>query len=272
MKLALIGVGLIGGSFAKALRVAGKVTSVVGFDVSDGALKRALDSGVIDEHAASAGEAVSDADLVVLSTPVGRVAAVLAEIAPRLSERVVVTDVGSSKLSAVTDAQMQLAGAAGRFVPGHPIAGSEQSGVENASETLFHDRLFISTPWSGTNDGALRFVEALWTSVGCRVERMSAEEHDRIFASVSHLPHLLAFTLLAQIKGAPDADRRVRVAGAGLRDFTRIANSNIEMWAEIFVANRQSIVEELSAYRQRLEQLQLVIESGNVGDVEEHLR
>ncbi len=170
--------------------------------------------------------AVNDAHLVMVAIPVGSIRGVLREIAAHVSSAAIITDVGSVKGSVVEGARYELGEAFARFVPGHPIAGREHSGVEYADAALFHDKLFMSTPVAQTNAEALERVEALWHEVGCRVERMTPEEHDSVFAAVSHLPHLLAFALVAQIAAQPDAERKFAMAGAGFRDFTRIAASS----------------------------------------------
>jgi prephenate dehydrogenase len=260
MRLALIGVGLIGGSFAKALRAAGKVDAVVGFDSQVEALARAVELGVIDERATSAEKAVEQANLIVIATPVGSTPDILRAIAPHLQGAAVVTDVGSTKASVITEARRELGAAFERFVPGHPIAGREQSGIEHADATLFRDKMFISTPVAQTKAGAVHEVEALWREVGCRVERMTPEEHDNVFAAVSHLPHLLAFALVAQIAADPDAGRKFALAGAGFRDFTRIAASSPVLWSDVCVANRGALSDELRQHRDLLGELQRAID------------
>lgn len=260
MKLALIGVGLIGGSFARALRAAGEVDVVVGFDCQPASLKRALDLGVIDQSAESAVRAVEHADLVMIATPVGSMKDVLQAIAARLDPSAIVTDVGSTKASVIEAARHQLGSAFERFVPGHPIAGREHSGVEYSDVELFKGKLFISTPVERTGAEAVRQVEALWRSVGCRTDRMTPEEHDNVFAAVSHLPHLLAFALVAQIAADVDAAQKFALAGAGFRDFTRIAASSPAMWSDVCVANHSALSDELKQHRNLLEELQRAID------------
>lgn len=261
MRLALIGVGLIGGSFARALRVAGAVDHVAGFDVDSAVLQRAAELGVIDEAAASSSQAIDQADIVLIATPVGSVQQVLRGIAPHLAGNVVVTDVGSTKSSVVDAARIELGAAFERFVPGHPIAGSERSGVANSRGDLFHDSLFVSTPTEQTNPAAVKQIEQLWRAVGCRTQRMSPEEHDKVFAAVSHLPHVLAFALMAYVSAQPDAAQKFALAGTGFRDLTRIAGSSPQMWADICGANRQALAAELAGYRALLDRWQYVIET-----------
>lgn len=263
MKLALIGVGLIGGSFARALRAAGKVDRIVGFDIYSEALRRAVELGVIDEPATSLAQATLGADLVMLATPVGTMREIFHEIVAALSPTAIVTDVGSTKASVMEAARHELGPAFKRFVPGHPIAGREQSGVEFSEGQLFNDKLFISTPVAQTDEDAVRTVEVFWRSAGCHTDRMAPEEHDTVFAAVSHLPHLLAFALVAQIANDADAKRKFALAGAGFRDFTRIAASNPALWSDVCVANRHAISDELRQHRDLLAQLQRAIDEGD---------
>ena len=260
MRLAVIGLGLIGGSFARALRATGKVDAIVGFDSQPDALKRAKDLGVIDRSAESVARAVGQADLVMIATPVGSMQNVLQAIAPHLTRTAVVTDVGSTKASVIAAARHELGSAFERFVPGHPIAGREHSGVEYSEAALFNDKLFICTPVDQTDAEAVRQVEALWRSVGCHTDRMTPEEHDTVFAAVRHLPHLLAFALVAQIAADPDAGRKFALAGAGFRDFTRIAASSPALWSDVCVANRDALGDELRQHRNLLAELQQAID------------
>lgn len=260
MRLALIGVGLIGGSFARALRAAGKVDVVIGFDSQPDALRRATDLGVIDQSAESAARAVERADLAMIATPVGSMQDVLQAIAPHLAPAAIVTDVGSTKASVIAAARHELGSAFERFVPGHPIAGREHSGVEYSEAALFNDKLFICTPVDRTDAEAVRQVEALWRSVGCHTDRMTPEVHDTVFAAVSHLPHLLAFALVAQIAADPDAARKFALAGAGFRDFTRIAASSPALWSDVCIANRDALGDELRQHRNLLAELQQAID------------
>lgn len=263
MKLALIGVGLIGGSFALALRAAGRVEQIAGFDCDPAALQRALELGVISAAAASAADAVADADLIVLATPVGAMAAALREIGPSLKSSAIVTDVGSTKAGVIEAARGALGEAFSRFVPGHPIAGGELPGVDHAEAGLFQDRLYVCTPLADTDARAVAEIEAHWRASGSRVDRMTPDEHDRVFAAVSHLPHLLAFALVAQIAGEPDAERKFALAGAGFRDFTRIAASSPSMWRDICLANRDAIGAELNDYRALLDELQRALDAAD---------
>jgi prephenate dehydrogenase len=263
MKLALIGVGLIGGSFALAMQAAGRFAHIAGFDVDPEAMRRARDMGVISEAAASAADAVAAANLVVLATPVGATASLLREIGPALEESAVVTDVGSTKAGVIAAARAALGTAFARFVPGHPIAGRELPGVEHAEASLFRDKLYVCTPVAETDASAIATVEEHWRAAGSRIEHMTPDEHDRVFAAVSHLPHLLAFALVAQIAGDADAERKFALAGAGFRDFTRIAASSPSMWRDVCLANRDAIGAELNAYRAVLDELQRALDAAD---------
>lgn len=263
MRLALIGVGLIGGSFARALRAGGEFDQILGFDTNYNALATAVELGIIDEAAESAAQVVIGASVVVIATPVGSTRQVIRDIAPHLQAGAIVTDVGSTKGSVVIAARDELAGSFTHFVPGHPIAGREHSGVEHADALLFRDKVFISTPVMETDARALDRVEALWRKVGCRVERMTPQAHDVVFAAVSHLPHVLAFALVSHIADQPDAQQKVLLAGSGFRDFTRIAASNSLIWSDICIANGRAIGDELRAYRMHLEKIERAINSGD---------
>jgi prephenate dehydrogenase len=266
MKLALLGVGLVGGSLALALRDAGTVTEVVGHDIDADALRRARERGVIDRAAAGVAEAVTGADVVVLAVPVGAMHDVLAQVAPHVPAHAVITDVGSTKRSVIDAARTGLSAGSSfsfrRFVPAHPIAGGERPGVEHAQPRLFRERLCVLTPDTDTNPDAVAVVRRLWESAGARIGVMDAAVHDRVFAAVSHLPHLLAFAFMARFC-VPDAAGALDVAGAGFRDFTRIAAASPVMWRDICLANRDAIADELRGYRAELERLQRALDAGD---------
>jgi prephenate dehydrogenase len=263
VKVALIGVGMIGGSLLAAWRRAGLVTAAVGCDVEAEALARARQLGLIEHGVERPEAAVAGADLVVVATPVGAMAAVFAQLAPALPPAAIVVDVGSTKADVVAGARAALGAAFARFVPAHPIAGKEHPGVEQASADLFAGRRAIVTPTAETDPQALSRVEQWLAATGARVERMDAGEHDRIFAAVSHLPHLLSFALVAAIGAEPDGERKMGYGGAGFRDFTRIAASSPVMWRDICVANRAALGDELRAYRAALERLQRAVDAGD---------
>jgi prephenate dehydrogenase len=272
-RMALLGVGLIGGSAALAWKRAGCVGTVAGYDLDPAATRKAQDLGVVDAAASSVAQAVADADLIVLAAPVGAMPALLAEVAAHAAPFAVITDVGSTKASVIEAAQAALTANSSfslrRFVPGHPIAGRELPGVEQALPDLFRGKLFVATPIEATHPDALARVEALWQAAGSRVVRMSAAEHDRIFAAVSHLPHLLAFALVAAIAQETDGAHKLEFAGGGFRDFTRIAASSPVMWRDIAVANRAALGAELRSYRALLDQLQAAVDAGDAAALEQ---
>jgi prephenate dehydrogenase len=237
----------MGSSLAAALRRRNLAGSIVGYDRDTGVCARALAAGLLDAVAASAALAVREADLVVLAAPVGAIPALLAQIAGALAPTAVVTDLGSTKVDVMVAARDALGSAFARFVAAHPIAGRERSGPEGADADLFEGCTVVITAADGTHADALARVEDLWRACGARIARMDAGEHDRLLASVSHLPHVLAFALVAQIAGQPDAQRRLALAGPGFRDFTRIAASSPAMWRDIALANRDAIGQELRA-------------------------
>ncbi len=272
MKLALIGVGLVGGSLAAALKAAGEVDQVIGFDIDSHAVTKGVACGIVDRAAASAAEAVSSADLVVLAVPVGAMRESFAAIAASLPPQALVMDVGSTKVSVIEDARATLGAACRRFVPTHPIAGGERPGIEFAQARLFRDRLAITTPLADTDPGALASVERLWRSTGARLERLAPDEHDRVFAAVSHLPHVLAFALVEMIARAPDADVKFAHAGAGFDDFTRIAASSPQMWRDVCLANRVALADELTRYRAGLAALQDAIDRADGAALERLFR
>ena len=261
--LAVIGVGLIGGSFALGLRRAGAVTTVVGFDRDGAALERAAAMGVIDEAAGSASEAARGADLVVVSVPVRAIGPVLHDVALAMQPGVVVTDVGSTKADVVRTAREELRERFARFVPGHPIAGRETSGVESATADLFRGARVVVTPVPETAADALEMVRGAWEAVGGRVASASAEAHDRIFAAVSHLPHMLSFALVSEIAARENAPELLAFAAGGFRDFTRIAASSPEMWRDVALQNRAALVVEIDRYQAQLAVFRELIERGD---------
>jgi prephenate dehydrogenase len=247
-RLAVIGVGLIGGSAALALKRAGSVERVVGIGRGRANLERALELGVVDEIAADAASGVEGADAVVVAVPVGQFDGVLRAIAPGLDADVLVTDGGSTKQDVIAVARPALGGHWPRFVPAHPIAGAEHSGVDAARADLYDGRNVVLTPVPETAPDAVDRAESLWKQCGARVARMSAAEHDGVFAAVSHLPHVLAYALVAMIAERADAERLFAFAAGGFRDFTRIASSSPEMWRDIALANRDALLGEIDRY------------------------
>ena len=247
-KLLVCGVGLIGGSFALAQKAAGGVGEVVGIGRSRATLDQAIRLGVIDRAADDWDDALADADLILLAMPVGQMEAVLRELAPRLSPKTLITDGGSTKRDVVAAAYRVLGDKVGQFVPGHPIAGAEKSGVVAAAADLYRGRRVVLTPLPENTPAALARVRAAWEGCGAEVSELTPDAHDRTFAAVSHLPHLLAFALVHEFAGRPDSGQLFGFAAGGFRDFTRIASSHPEMWRDICVANRAPLIEELDAY------------------------
>ena len=260
--VAVIGVGLIGGSFAVALRRAGVTSSVVGFDRDPAALERATALGVIDDAADSASAAARGADLVVVAVPVRSIGPVLHDVSLALDAGAVVTDVGSTKTEVVATARAELRERFPRFVPGHPIAGRETSGVESATADLFRGARVVLTPAAETAPDAVETVRACWEAAGGKVATVSPEAHDRIFAAVSHLPHMLSFALVSEIAARDDAAELLGFAAGGFRDFTRIAASSPEMWRDIALQNRAALLSELDRYSAQLAVFRELIEKG----------
>jgi prephenate dehydrogenase len=265
-KLAVIGVGLIGTSCALALRAAGAVTRVVGVGRSQANLDRAHMRGAIDTGILCDGpwvQEVADADLVLIAIPVAQYRGVLTALADVLSERTVITDAGSTKQDVVLAARETLKKRLSRFVPGHPIAGNERSGAEAGDASLYVGRQVILTPLPETSASAVALVADFWTACGARVARLDPARHDHVLAAVSHLPHLLASALVAELASRQDSAEYFGNAGSGFRDFTRIAAAPAEMWRDIALANREALLKELVAYRTALDALALCIEHGD---------
>lgn len=269
MKLALLGCGLLGGSVAAAWRRAGAASAVIGFDCDADAVRRGIALGMIDTAADSVAAAVADADCVLLATPVGAMPALLGTLAPHLRDDALVTDVGSTKEGIVDAARAALGARFAHFVPAHPIAGAEAHGIDNATAELFDGRWVIVTPAAETAADAVLRIESAWTACGAVVERMDARVHDRIFAAVSHLPHLAAFALVRAVAAREEGSRCLQFAGAGFRDFTRIAASDATMWRDVALANREALASELAAYRAELAALQGALDRGDGAALEQ---
>jgi len=271
-KLVVVGVGLIGGSCALALRAAGKVDRVVGVGRGRGNLEVALQRGIIDvAHALDDDWAaeLASADVVLVAAPLAQYRALFAAIAPAIGTTTVVTDAGSSKQDVVAAARAAFGDRLSRFVPAHPIAGSEQSGAVAAVPTLFAGRSVIITPLAETAPEALACVTALWQSCGAAVTTMSSAEHDRIVAAVSHLPHVLAFVLVSELAARANGSELLERAGSGFRDFTRIAASSAEMWRDIALANRDALLAEIDRYGDALRNLRRLIEANDGAGLED---
>lgn len=267
-QLTLIGVGFIGGSLARALRTSGQVQEVIGLGRNLANLQQALDLGVVDRIETSMARAVHDADMLVLAVPVGAMAQVLRDVAPYISDQTVITDVGSVKGSVVTAARTALGSYFHHFVPAHPLAGSEKSGVTASVGDLFRGQRVILTPVAETEDWALTRVEHMWRATGAETVTLSVEEHDATLAATSHLPHLLAFTLMDLLAREPVARRAFDFIGNGFRDMTRIAASDPVMWRDIGLANRAAILQALGGYRADLDALGTALEHGDAAYLE----
>jgi prephenate dehydrogenase len=262
-KLVVVGVGLIGGSFALALKAAKAVGTVIGVGRGEANLRRALGLGVIDAAGALDRTTLGDADLVLVATPVGQSGAVFAAIAPLLGPRTVVTDAGSTKQDVVAAARGALGAALPRFVPGHPIAGTEKSGAAAAFAELYRGRKVVLTPLAGTGKEALERVRDAWRLCGADVLELDPGRHDAILAAVSHLPHVLAYALVHQVAQDPDAAQLFGLAAGGFRDFTRIASSHPEMWRDICLANRDALLAQLDRYAGELAGVRAMLERGD---------
>ena len=262
------GVGLIGGSFALAQKSAREARRVVGMGRSREPLEQALQLGVIDRIASDWGDALDGADLVLLGMPVGQMPAVMAALAPHLGPDTLVTDAGSTKGDVVTAARAALGSKIGCFVPGHPIAGAEKSGVGAATADLYQGKRVVLTPLPENSVAAVARVRAAWESCGANVSELAADEHDRVFAAVSHLPHLLAFALVHEFSGRDNADQLFGFAAGGFRDFTRIASSHPEMWRDICLANRHALLLELDAYMVELMRTRVLLAGGDAAGLE----
>ncbi|HEY9102253.1 prephenate dehydrogenase [Chitinimonas sp.] len=260
-KLVVIGVGLIGGSFALDLRRAGLVREVIGVGRSRENLERALQLGVVDAISQDAAEAVRGADMVLLATPVGQMGPVLASIAASLPRAALVSDGGSTKRDVAALYRQYLGDSLDRCVPAHPIAGSDLSGAAAARYSLFEQRKVVLCPLPETSPEASERVAALWRSCGAEVLALSPEQHDAVFAAVSHLPHLLAFAYMNAVLARDDAETCLSLAASGFRDFTRIAGSHPEMWRDIAMANRDGLLRDLQAYRAQLDDTIALLEA-----------
>ncbi|MDB5866207.1 MAG: Prephenate dehydrogenase [Betaproteobacteria bacterium] len=268
-KLVVIGVGLIGGSFSLALKQANAVERVVGVGRTQKNLDAAVRLGVIHEASRDAASAVRDADLVLIGTPVGQMPEVMAQIAPALGARTVITDGGSTKQDVIAYARRFLGEHFERFVPAHPIAGTEKSGADAAFAELFRDRNVILAPQTETKASAVTLVRSAWEACGARIVCLDARRHDEIFAAVSHLPHVIAFSLMSMLAKRSDAETLLGHSGAGLRDTVRIAGSSPEMWRDICLANREALTELLDDYMEELEIARSAILNGDAAALSE---
>ena len=267
-QLGLIGCGLMGGSFALALKRAGLVKRVVGYSKSPSTTERARQMGVIDVEAPSALLAVSGADLVLLAVPVSATESTFKAIRHLITKDTLVMDVGSTKRDVVDTARRVLKDQVGIFVPAHPIAGKELSGVEHADVDLFTGRQVILTPIERTMTVQLEKAQKLWTALDCEVKLMSPEAHDAAFAAVSHLPHMISFALMNAIKGQEQAEDFLALAGPGFRDFSRIAASDPQMWRDVLMSNREEILAQSKQFQRALHALEFALSNGEADKLE----
>lgn len=263
-KLAVLGVGLIGGSLARALQRERVCGQIVGYGRNEANLVRARELGVINDYSMQVTEVVKDADMILLSTPLSANADLLHQIRHVIHDDATITDAGSVKGSVVAIARETLEpGQFSRFVPGHPIAGTEQSGVEASFDTLYENRLVILTPGSDVEVLHINRVVKMWEGVGAEVVTMDTSHHDRILAATSHLPHLLAYALVDCLAGMRDSGEIFKYAAGGFTDFTRIASSSPRMWADICAANRDEVLQTLDHFDKYLLDIRKAIESGD---------
>ena len=261
--LCIVGTGLIGGSLARDLKRLGEVGKVVGSSRRTANLQRAVDLGVIDRFDVDAARAAAGADMVVVAVPLGAVPAVFEHIRDAVREDAIITDVGSAKGSVVAAARAALGSRLSRFVPAHPVAGTEHSGVDASVERLFERRRVIVTPIAETDPDALARVSTMWRTVGSEVIEMEVAHHDQVLAATSHLPHMLAYTLVDMIGCMKERAEILRYAAGGLRDFTRVASSDPQMWHDICLANRDAMVDVLDRFGSELDRLTDAIRRGD---------
>ena len=268
-KVVIFGVGLIGGSFALALRKADAADELVGFGRSTATLEQACQLGIIDRVGQDIAFEVADADLILLATPVGQMADIMARIAPHLGAHTLITDGGSTKSDVVAAARANMGDKIAQFVPAHPIAGAEQSGAAAARADLYRDKKVVITPLPENTPQVVARVRKVWEQCGAVVSELSAQQHDDVFAAVSHLPHLLSFALVHDLAQRDNRDVLLSFAASGFRDFTRIAASSPEMWRDICLANREALMRELQHYAAELYTLHQALENNDAAKLEE---
>jgi prephenate dehydrogenase len=266
-KLAIIGVGLIGSSLSLALREANAVNQVIGFGRNLSNLGKGVEIGVLDGFESSIAETVKDADVVVVAVPLGAMEPVFAELQSSVNEHTVITDVGSAKGSVVESASKALGPLIRRFVPGHPIAGTEKSGVEAGFASLYKNRRVILTPTENTDNDAIQVIESMWKMCGAIIEYTDVKHHDKVLAATSHLPHMLAYALVHQLSNLNDNEEIFRYASGGFRDFTRIASSDPVMWRDVCIANGDALVMLIEQYQQELDKITAAIKTEDVDEL-----
>ncbi len=261
--LAIIGVGLIGGSLARALRKDKLVGKVTGCNRGEDTLKQAIELNVIDDYSLSIGGAIADADVVLIGTPLSTTNKLLPQIAEAMNDTTVLTDVGSAKGSVVNAARECLGDHLSRFIPGHPIAGTEQSGVAASFAELFVDHRVILTPLAETGAKAHQLITDMWQAVGAEVINLDVMHHDQVLAATSHLPHMLAYALVDCLARMEEREEIFKYAAGGFADFTRIASSSPEMWHDICISNRESLLETMTIFSEHMERIRIAIEAGD---------
>ncbi len=267
-KIVIYGAGLIGGSFALALRKAGAVGEVAGFGRTVATLEEAKRLGILDRIGRDEAAEVRDADLILVATPVAQMADIFKRIAPHLGKQTIITDGGSTKGDVVVAARVNLGAKLAQFVPAHPIAGAEKSGPDAAMAELYAGKRVVLTPLPENAPETVARVRLAWELCGARVSELSPAQHDEVFAAVSHLPHLLSFALVHDIAQRDNRDQLLSFAASGFRDFTRIAASSPEMWRDICLANREALLPELLQYANELHGLYQALEQNDAAKLE----
>ncbi|WP_198265552.1 prephenate dehydrogenase [sulfur-oxidizing endosymbiont of Gigantopelta aegis] len=262
-QLTIIGVGLIGGSFARAIRSAGMIEKIIGCGRNTQNLEKALALGVIDDFYLDIQSAVKQADLIFIATPVCSFQQILTEVKEAMKADAIITDAGSTKSSVIAAAKAVFTEVPENFIPGHPIAGTENSGVEASFAELYQDHRVILTPLENSNASALECVQELWEAAGAKVVTMTAQHHDLVLAATSHLPHLLAFSLVNTLTTLDEKQEIFENAAGGFRDFTRIASSDPVMWQDICLANRDALLEHLDHFSHDLQELRSALVKGD---------
>src|SRR3989441_3334375 len=271
-QLGLIGCGLMGGSFALALKRAGLVKRVIGYSKSPSTTEKAKKLGVIDMAAESALLAVSGSDVVLIAVPVSASEATFKAIRHLVEPGVLFMDVGSTKRDVVDAARRVLKERVASFVPAHPIAGKEVAGIAHADATLYNGRQVILTPLAQTNPELVQKATDVWAGIGAQVLRMTPENHDGAFAAVSHLPHMLAFAYFNSVARQPAGRDYLSLAGPGFRDFTRIAASDVDVWRDVLLSNREEVLKQAARFRHALDAMELAMKSGNAAALEDMIR
>ena len=264
-RLCIIGVGSMGGSLARALRKNNAVTTIVGYGRNLNRLEVAKELGVVDEITTVLSDAINNADVIVVATPLGAMPDIFGALKDIISSETILTDVGSAKQSVIDAAKNVFGDIPTNFVPAHPIAGTEKSGVESAQTDLFEQRRVILTPQANTDASAVKTIRTMWQTCGANVVDMQVEHHDEVLAATSHLPHMLAYSLVDTLARMDDQQEIFEYAAGGFRDFTRIASSDPQMWHDICVANREQLVKMLHAFNDDLQQLTRAVENADSG-------